>query len=604
MTTDSAAEPADVVRPGEGALEVLRRGLAVSPELRPGLALTLLMGLAVAAGRIVVPIVLQRAIDDGFTTVDGSTAVDLGFIAVLAGIAIAGVVMSAVLAAAAQRRLVRTAETTILRLRVRAFEHIHRLSLAQHVDTSSGQFLARVTSDIESLARFIQWGLMSWTISPSIIVGVLVVMTVYSWQLTLIVLVVFVPAWPTFRWLQRRQLAAYDELRTSVSGLLGETNESITGAETIRAYDVGARAEHRVQLAVQRRYRAGLRRNRYMAVIFGVGDLFGSVAFAMVFAIGVWQRDAWGLSSGTLVAFLFLITLLNEPVGELGETTDQTQEAIAGWRKVLELLDTPIDVVEPESGHVLPTGPLTIDAAGVSFSYATGGVVVENASLHIAAGTNVAIVGATGSGKTTFAKLLCRLADPTVGEIRIASVPLPEVDSASRHAAIRMVPQDGFLFDTSLGENLRYGRSGATDDDIADATERLGLSWWIERLPAGFETQVGSRGTNLSVGERQLVALIRAALADPGLLVLDEATSAVDPETDQALTQAIVRLSQGRTLVSIAHRLATAEAADLVVVFDDGRIVEVGGHDELVEAGGVYAQLHSAWVGNTTSSQE
>jgi putative ABC transport system ATP-binding protein len=319
----------------------------------------------------------------------------------------------------------------------------------------------------------------------------------------------------------------------------------------------------------------------------------------VAFTLGIWQREAWGLSGGTIVAVLFLITLLNEPTGELGETTDRTQEAIAGWRKILELLDMPIDIVEPENGQTLPNEALSISATNVDFSYRTGPPVLRDVSIELRPGKNVAVVGETGSGKTTFAKLLCRLADPGSGQIALGGIPLDQVAPESRLASVRMVPQDGFLFDTTLRENIRLGRDGATDADIEDAVTSLELGDWVAGLPDGLDTEVGARGDYLSVGERQLVALIRAALADPGLLILDEATSSVDPETDRALTQTIARLSTGRTVVSIAHRLATAEAADLIIVFDAGQIVEVGRHDELVDAGGIYGRLHEAWIGNT-----
>ncbi len=588
---------------GAGAWAVFRRGVASSPELRPGLAMTVVMGLAVAAGRLSIPVALQRAIDDGIdTAADGSTTVDFGRVVTFVLLAVVVVVISAAVAAWAQRRLVRVAEAVIYGLRTRAFRHVHRLSLADHVETSRGVFLARVTSDVEALARFVQWGLLSWTIGPAVILGVLAVLAWYSWQLALIVFVAFLPTVPVLRWIQVRQLAAYDEVRASVADLLGEANEAITGAATVRAYDVGDRAAARIDRAAERRYRAGLRRNKYMAAVFSIGDLFGSLALASAFAVAMWQRDRLGLSGGELVAVLFLITLLNEPVGELGETTDQTQEAIAGWRKVLDLLDTPIDVSEPDAGAELPLGPLSIEADGIGFAYRTGDRVLDAVDLSIPAGTSVAVVGETGSGKTTFAKLLCRLADPSDGTLRLGGVDLAAVDPDARLRAVRMVPQDGFLFDTTLRENLRFGRDGATDADLEAAVDRLDLRAWVEGLPDGLDSPVGARGQNLSVGERQLVALIRAALADPGLLILDEATSAVDPETDAALTRTLRRLADGRTVVSIAHRLATAEASDLVVVFDAGRVVEVGPHHELAVAGGAYQRLHDAWVGNTTAS--
>ena len=597
LTESSSTNPAV---PTVGAWELMRRGLAESPELKKGLVSTIIMGLAVAAGRIVIPVVIQRTIDTAITAgPDGTTLVDMGRVITLAVSASAIVLVASVITVIARRRLIVNAEATIYNLRTRAFAHVHKLSLADHVENSSGTFLTRVTSDVQAISRFCEWGLLTWTTGPMVIFGVFVVMALYSWQLAIVVFVTFLPTLPFMKWIQKRQLVAYDRLRSAVSFMVGRANEAIIGAGTVRSYGVGDRAENRIREGTEQRYRAGIERNRFMAMVFSTGDFFGSLALAAAFSIGIWQRDSWGISGGTLVAVLFLITLLNEPTGELGETTDRTQEAIAGWRKILELLDMPIDIGEPDAGQALDTRALPIAARNVTFAYRTGPDVLVDVSIDIPGGTNVAVVGETGSGKTTFAKLLCRMADPTEGSIELGGIPLDQVSPHSRLESVRMVPQDGFLFDTTLRENIRLGRIGATDADIEAAVYELELQSWVDGLPAGLDTEVGARGDYLSVGERQLVALIRAALADPGLLILDEATSSVDPETDRALTDTIARLSSGRTVVSIAHRLATAEAADLVVVFDKGRIVEVGPHSQLVDGGGIYQRLHEAWVGNT-----
>ena len=333
--------------------------------------------------------------------------------------------------------------------------------------------------------------------------------------------------------------------------------------------------------------------------MFPLADLFGAFTLATVISVGVIHGPGWGLGFGELVAFIFLVNLLLTPISELSEILDQTQTAIAGWRKILGVLATPLDVVEPVDGLALPTGAVDVVLDEVRFSYRDGPEVLRGLDLHIPAGTSVAVVGETGSGKTTVAKLLSRLADPSEGVVRIAGVELHRVDEASRQSSIRMVPQDGFLFDTTLADNVRMGRPDATDDDVAAAFEALGLSGWVDDLPGGLHASVGERGGNLSVGERQLVALARAQLGDPGLLILDEATSSIDPETEQALTAALERLSTGRTVVSIAHRLSTAERADLVVVMADGEIVELGHHDALVTGGGTYARLYESWLGNT-----
>ena len=293
------------------------------------------------------------------------------------------------------------------------------------------------------------------------------------------------------------------------------------------------------------------------------------------------------------------MTILIQPISQLGEVLDQTQTALAGWWKILQMLDVPIDVIEAEPGLELSSGAPGVEFRGVGFGYRTGDQVLHDINLAIEAGTSVAVVGETGSGKSTMAKLLTRLADPTAGSVLVDGVDLREVSTESRNRTIRMVPQDGFLFDTTLRENIRFGRPGATDDDIESAATSLGLGEWLDSLPAGLDTAAGERGEGVSVGERQLVALIRAQLADAGLLILDEATSAVDPETEVRMATALERLSKGRTTISIAHRLSTAERADIVIVMDGGRIVEHGSHEHLLTLSGIYAGLYADWVGNT-----
>ncbi|MEE3274805.1 MAG: ABC transporter ATP-binding protein [Actinomycetota bacterium] len=579
---------------GAGSLAVLRRGLSASPELRAGLLLTTLMALAVAAGKLLVPLTIQAVLDRGLF----GGEVRLGLVLLLTGVAVGLVSLGRMLERFTYLRLTRMAEDVLYGLRVRTFAHLHRLSLAEHTSARKGVLTARVTSDVETLNKFAQWGAVTWILSAIQIVAVLAIMLVFSWQLALVTLLVHVPLLPVLRSVQRGQLRAYDRLRTRVSETLARVSESVLGMDMIRGY--GQREENRAGLheAVDLQYRQQMRAMRYFSLVLPITDVVGLAAIATVIATGVWWGDAWGVSAGELVAFVFLANLLMMPITMLGEVLDQTQTALAGWWKILDVLDTEPDVVEPENGRPLPEGPLAVRAEAVEFRYREGGLVLHGIDVDIPAGTSVAVVGETGSGKTTFARLVARLADPTAGRMLVGGVDLREAGPDERRAAVRMVPQDGFLFDATVGENIRYGRRGATPADAAAAVAALGLGEWVESLPAGIDTPVGERGESLSVGERQLVALVRAQLADPGLLILDEATSSVDPETEQALEQALARLSEGRTTISVAHRLSTAERADLVLVFDDGRVVERGRHADLAEAGGVYSGLHDSWLGS------
>jgi ATP-binding cassette subfamily B protein len=277
---------------------------------------------------------------------------------------------------------------------------------------------------------------------------------------------------------------------------------------------------------------------------------------------------------------------------------------VAGWRRVLDVLDLDPDVADPdEEGVALPPGPLSVHFRDVSFRYPGGPIVLADVELTLDARRKYAVVGETGSGKTTFAKLLTRLMDPAEGEVLLSGTPLTSVRFSSLRSRVVMVPQDGFLFDATIAENIRFAEPSLTDDQLAIAFEELGLSDWVAGLPAGLQTAVGERGEALSVGERQLVALGRAYVADPDLLVLDEATSAVDPATEVRLQRALDTVTRGRTTVAIAHRLSTAQAADEVIVVDAGRVVQRGPHSALVaEEGSIYANLYASWLEQTRSN--
>ena len=572
---------------------VLVEGIRISPELRHGLGLTVVLSLLAAGGALLVPIVVQQVFDHGFRG-----GFRPSFVFGLCGGALVLVAGSYLAERGAARRLTRASEHALAQLRVRGFEHIHRLSIAVQSQERRGVFVARVTADVDTLSQFTEWGGVAWIVSIAQIVGSLTLMLVYSWQLTIPVVVLVIPLVVAVAMLQGRLSQAYDLVRARVGAMLSEVSESVMGAAVVRAYGLEARIDSRVKRSIAERFEAQRAAHLRTALLFPIASVSWGLALSTVILVGAGFGPGWGLTFGRVSAFLFLADLFLHPLTDLPEIYSETQTAIAGWRKILALLELPVEVNEPDPGTPLPPGALAVHAEDVSYRYGDGPFVLQDVSIDVPVGAHVAVVGETGSGKTTFCKLLTRLADPVGGRIAIAGVPLPEVARTSRQRAIRMVPQDGFLFDVTIRENVRAGREDATDREIETAFEELGLGGWVESLPEGLETRVGERGESLSVGERQLVSLARAQIGDPGLLILDEATSAVDPATERRLSEALRRLSTGRTSITIAHRLSTAESADSIFVFDEGRIVERGTHADLVEGGGVYAGLYRSWLGN------
>jgi ATP-binding cassette subfamily B protein len=581
------------------AMRLLRRGLAASPELRRGAVLTLLLALVAGGGRVITPVLVQQTIDHH---INGGP-VRMAGVLTLAGIGVVLVLLTAWAARTTNQRLATASERALCGLRVRAFNHIHALSMAHHTEEQRGALVSRVTSDVETLGQFFRWGGLAWIINSALMLAALVAMVAYDWRLALVAVATVLPIVLVLRVMQRRVVMAWDAMRTRVGEMLAAISESIQGAAVIRAYGVQAQAQRRVMRAVENRRRAEVRAGTIGALFFPSGELFGVLTTAAVLVVGMAIGPEGGLTVGTLVAFVFLVAIFLEPVAEFTEILDMTQQAVAGWKKVLDVLDTPVEVEDPRPGLTLPARALEIELERVSFAYHGGPPVLTEVSVAIPAGTRVALVGTTGSGKTTLAKLLIRLADPTAGAIRVAGVDLRQVSLASLRSSLVMVPQDGFLFDTSVADNVRMGRPEATDREVRSAFEALGLDGWVDGLPRGVRTRVGERGEHLSVGERQLVSLARGYLADPGCLILDEATSAVDPATEVALRNAIQRLTDGRTALAIAHRLATAEHADLILVLEHGRLVQQGNHDELLaDQGGAYARLHGSWMASLETS--
>jgi len=595
MSVDEATERAP------SSLHTVRRGLALSPELRAGLSGTLALAIGGMVGRAAVPVAVQQGIDRGLRAAGGP---DLGVVTTIVAVTLGVLALTTTCSYLMMRRLFTVSETALANVRTRTFRHIHDLSMLHQQSERRGVLTSRVTSDVDQITQFLQWGGVILFVSAGQIVVTTVVMAIYSWQLTLVVYLAFLPLVLAIRLFQRRLAGAYGEVRKRVGTMLGAVSESVVGAEVIRAYGVAGRTSQRLDDAIEQHRLAQFRALRTSVVSFSAGEIASGLALSAVVVIGVLLGVDGSLSVGQLVAFLFLVTLFVQPVQIATEVLNEAQNAVAGWRRVLDVLDLAPDVADPaESGQDLPAGPVDVRFAGVRFAYPDGPDVLIDIDIAIEAKSRVAVVGETGSGKTTFAKLLTRLMDPSAGAVLLTGVPLTDLRFASLRRRIVLVPQDGFLFDATVADNVRFARPDLSDMDLELAFTELGLADWVESLPARLATPVGERGEALSVGERQLVALARAYVADPDLLVLDEATSAVDPATEVRLQRTLDAVTRGRTTVVIAHRLSTAQSADEVIVFDQGRVVQRGPHAELVrEPDSVYGRLHAAWLEQTRSA--
>jgi putative ABC transport system ATP-binding protein len=578
--------------------QTLRRGIALSPDLRRGIGVTVLLAALSTLGRVLVPFVVQRITDEGILARGGP---DFDVVIRYIAIALVGVVVTALSAYLVNVRLFRTSESGLATLRLKAFRHIHDLSMLTQNTERRGSLVSRVTSDVDTISMFVQFGGLMLLVNIAQISLATVLMVIYSPVLALVVWACFVPLFFIIRRFQGIVGRGYTKVRERVGDMLGAISEAVVGAQAIRAYGVEERTAERIDAAVEAHRKAAIGAQARSVIAFTSGQLVSGLTTAVVLVAGTVLGARGSLTLGELLAFLFLVNLFTQPVQQATEILNEMQNAVAGWRRVIGIIDTPADVADPADGVDLPRGPITVRFDRVGFAYPGGEPVLHGIDLGIAPRSRVAIVGETGSGKSTLAKLLTRLMDPTSGRVLIDDTDLRTIRFGSLRQRVVLVPQEGFLFDGTLLENIRFGRPQATEEEVRLTLTELGLDAWLETLPQGLATDVGQRGESLSAGERQLVALARAYLADPDLLVLDEATSAVDPNTEVRLQRALDSLTRGRTSIAIAHRLSTAEAADEVIVVDEGRVVERGHHSDLVRRGGVYTGLHASWVAQQQS---
>jgi ATP-binding cassette, subfamily B, bacterial len=512
-------------------------------------------------------------------------------------VAIAGYVAISVLTYFVYRNqirvLSRVGEGLLRELRVRVFEHLMRLPLPFYDRNKTGVLVSRMTSDVDSLQELVQTGLMQLVGSGLLLSLSLIVLSVVSWQLMLTCLLVVPFVLLASVRFARRSRATYLTVRDRIAMNLSRLQESISGVRVIQAFAQQPSTIDRFNESNQELYRAHMESTRLQSWYIPVIELAGTGTTALVVAVGGYLVHAQLATIGTVTFFVLTLSHLFEPIQQFSQLFNQMQSAGAGLRKLFGLLDTEIEVPERASPVALPAaGSLEVEQVG--FSYRAGAeLVLSDISLVIAAGERLALVGPTGAGKSTLAKLIARLYDPSHGRIRLGGVDLRDASARSLRERIVVVPQEGFLFNASILDNVRIGRADASDAEVEAALDRIGALDRFAGLELGLDTIVNERGSRLSAGEKQLVSLARAALRDPAVLVLDEATSNLDPGTESLVEEAMSKLMAGRTVVVIAHRMATAAHADRIAVIADGRLAELGSHAELLQRAGRYAELYA-----------
>ncbi|MEV0592377.1 ABC transporter ATP-binding protein [Nonomuraea cavernae] len=568
-------------------------GDLLTPHRKAIALLTAIIVVSNAAG-LAIPYLVKVGIDAGIPPMLKGTGP--GTLITVVGVIVAAAATQALTRQAFLKLSGRIGQSILLELRRRVFEHFQRLSLSFHEKYTSGRVISRLTSDIEAIAELLQSGFDGLVTAVLTLFGTAVLLLVLDVPLGLVALIPLPLLLLFTRWFRRQSAIVYRRTRETVALVIVHFVESMTGIRAVQAF----RREPRNQEIFRQLnddYRDANARSMRLVAVFMPGiKLIGNVTVAGVLVYGGWLALHGEITVGVLAAFLLYLRQFYEPMQEISQFYNTLQSAGAALEKLSGVLEEEPGVPEPREPEALTGARGRVRFEGVRFAYVEEMPILPGLDLTVPAGQSVALVGATGAGKTTLAKLISRFYDPTEGRVLLDGIDLRQLDELSLRRAVVMVTQENFLFSGTVADNIRFGRPDATDRQVREAAKAIGAHEFVMSLPDGYDTEVGQRGGRMSAGQRQLVAFARAFLADPAVLILDEATSSLDVPSERLVQRALRTILADRTALIIAHRLSTVEIADRVLVMERGEIVEDGPPDRLIAASGRFAGLHRAWL--------